>query len=162
MVRQVAVGGALAACFLACAGILDLPDTLPPPLDGGVAAAEAAASAEAAAPDNDDLCPSKGAAGCLACCTGNHAEGSVAFYAGVTQCVCDKPLGTGAVCQTECAHSDCSNSANAPESKEGDPCWDCQERAYAGGKCGATYKVACDGGAECLRFLTCWDQCPAH
>jgi hypothetical protein len=129
---------------------------------GGESGASAGTGSTSDAGAVSDLsCAQLSATACDTCCTDNHPVGEQAYQDAVDNCICGPPNGTNAVCQTQCAQTDCSSDQDA-SSVTGDPCDLCQTQAVDGdgGACVTQVNAACQAVVDCVAFIACEDQCP--
>jgi len=126
---------------------------VPVPSDAGAASSGAAPL--------DVSCAALASEACYTCCEAHHPAGSTIHQTAVDDCVCGPPNGTGAVCQAQCASTDCSSNDDAGSSQAGDPCDLCTTQATdPGGKCETPVQTACQVNPDCIAYVACTDQCP--
>jgi hypothetical protein len=126
---------------------------LPATSDAGAASSGAAAQ--------DVSCAALASDPCFTCCEAHHPAGSQIHQTAVDDCICGPPNGTGAVCQAQCANTDCNSNDDAGSSQPGDPCDLCTTQATdPGGKCETPVQTACQVNPDCIAYVACTDQCP--
>jgi hypothetical protein len=133
-------------------------DSAPAPDTGG---GQLDVGAGDAGVDPDLQCYGQASAACYQCCVNDHPSGSMVYDNVFYDCMCAAPNGTQAVCQMQCAQTDCSSAADAGGAVTGDPCDLCETAAIGdGGACAAPLNTACGASADCLAFSNCQSQCP--
>jgi hypothetical protein len=106
----------------------------------------------------DNACAALSTTACSDCCINNHQSGSTVVDNAFYDCVCGPSN-----CQTQCAQTDCSSSADAGFAEAGDPCDLCEQQAApadGGGACGPQITAACNASADCVAFFQCENNCP--
>ena len=98
---------------------------------------------------------------CYTCCANNHPSGADTWDNAFFDCICAAPNGTQGLCQTQCANTDCSSSADAGYPDAGDPCDICEtDVTGADGGCTPSITSACTASADCVAFANCANNCP--
>ena len=128
---------------------------LPAPSDAGAAQDASPVAAQ------DVSCAALASEACWTCCEAHHPAGSAVNQTAIDDCICGPPNGTSAVCQAQCATTDCSSNDDAGSSQPGDPCDLCTTQATdPGGKCETPVQTACQVNPDCIAYAACTDQCP--
>jgi hypothetical protein len=98
---------------------------------------------------------------CYTCCANNHVSGANIWNTAFFDCICAAPNGTQGLCQSQCANTDCSSSADAGSPDAGDPCDICEtDVTGADGGCTPSINSACTASADCVAFDNCVNNCP--
>jgi hypothetical protein len=98
---------------------------------------------------------------CYECCSNNHTSGANIWNTAFFDCICAAPNGNQGLCQTQCANTDCSSSADAGAPEAGDPCDTCENDVTgADGGCTPGITTACNASTDCVAFNNCVNNCP--
>lgn len=127
---------------------------------GGGSGSSSGGSADGGVSDNAcDMMSTDDA--CYNCCANNHTSGANIWNTAFYDCICSPPNGNQGLCQTQCANTDCSSSADAGAPEAGDPCDTCEtDVTGADGGCTPGITSACNASADCVAFNNCVNNCP--